>query len=115
MSLGPCVFVDPALIASQPMPALEKGQSLFLLRFDDHVMHLTRDEDVDTGYRTTSRPAKHAAGHAPVDPAGWDAGAADCVERPAKSSGEVPRWQAVQCVVEARQNSDRITGQPQSI
>lgn len=116
MSLGPRVFVDPALIASQPMPALEKGQSLFLLRFDDHVMHLTRDEDVEhwlPHYQPTSE-ARWLAMPRLILPDGT-LGQRIVLERPAKSSGEVPRWQAVQCVVEARQNSDRITGQPQSI
>jgi hypothetical protein len=116
LSLGPRVFFDPAQIASQPMPALPKGQSVFLLRFDDHVMHLTRDEDVEhwlPHYQPTSE-ARWLAMPRLILPDGT-LGQRIVLERPAKSSSEVPRWQAVQCVVETRQNIDRITGQTHSI
>lgn len=112
LALGPQAVFDPAKLAALPKPVLEKGQSVFLIRFDDHVMHLTRDEDVE-----------HWLPHyQPVSEARWLAmprvilpdgtlGPRIVLERLAKSSSEVPRWQAVQCVVETRYHVDRITGQ----
>jgi ribosomal protein L39E len=115
MALGPCVYFDPDKIALQPKPLLSKRKSLYLLRFDDHVMHLTRDEDVENWL-----PPYH-----PTSKARWLAmprlilpdetlGQRMMLERAAKSSNEVPRWQAVKCVVETRQNTNRITGATQT-
>ena len=112
LAMGPRVAVDPVRLAAVPKPVLEKGQFASLVYFDDHVMHLTRDEDVE-----------HWLPHyQPVSVARWLAmprvilpdgtlGHRLVLERAAKSLKEVPRWQAAWCVTVPRMMLDPLTGQ----
>lgn len=112
LAVGPRAAFDPAKLAAVPKPVLEKGQSVFRLRFDDHVLHLTRDEDVEhwlPHYQPMSE-ARWLAMPRVILPDGT-LGPRIVLERLAKSSNEVPRWQGIQCVVETQHHTDRLTGQ----
>jgi hypothetical protein len=118
MGVGPRVLVPPARLAAVPalsMPLTAEERSL-MVYFDDHVMHLKRDEDV----------AHWLPHYQPVSAARWLAfprlikadgtlGGRIALEKPAKSDAEVPRWQAAQCVCRVAQRIDPITGLPMSL
>ncbi len=113
LAAGPRVVFDPVKLSALAAPALEPGQTSYLLYFDDHVMHLTRDEDVE-----------HWLPHyQPVNQARWLAfprlikpdgtlGGRMALEKFAKSDEEVPRWQAAYSVCRLVQRNDAITGLP---
>lgn len=116
MGSGPRVVVEPARLTAVPTQSLAAGQRSFMLYFDDHVMHLDKDEDV----------AHWLPNYQPVSAARWLAfprlikpdgtlGGRVALEKPAKSDTEVPRWQAAHCVCQVVQRIDPLTAKPMSL